>query len=1110
MREEGKNEEEVLMRQLFVSLCVLVMVGFSSMASAAVNARMLRYPDVSETHIAFVYAGDIWVVEKEGGVARRLSSPPGEEAFPRFSPDGVTIAFSGNYDGNLDVYTVASGGGEAKRITHHPEGDRLLDWTPDGSRLLFASRMTSGIGRTNQIWTVEAAGGFPTRLAIPYGEFGTLSPDGRTLAYQPASREFRTWKRYRGGLASEIWLFDLESGSARNLTANPANDALPMWHGDTLYFLSDRGQAMRSNIWSIDPATGETRQMTNFEDFDVHFPAIGPGEIVYEAGGSLYLMDLGSGESREVSVEVIIDEATLRPRTVAVGDAIESGDISPTGKRAVFEVRGEILTVPAEHGPVRNVTRSSSSRERYPAWSPDGDTLAYWSDQSGEWQMYLKAADGTGEEQKLTDFGPGYRFQPFWSPDAKTIAFIDEKQVIRLLDVSSGGLKEIDQLTLNSSFPALDGFEMNWSSDSRWLTYDKGLDSMVSAVFVYDTNAAELHQITSGFYGAAGPVFDAGGDFLFCLVDREFSPSYGDFFGTWVYANATRLAAIPLRADVESPIGPRSDDEAVEEDEDSKEEGTKDAEKDKADKDKDDDGAEEEDKTEPVEINFDGMESRMVLLPPEAGNFGRLASVEGKLLFVERPRTGSGEEKSVLKLWDFEAREAEDVLAGVGDFALSADGKKILVAVGETLAIVDPAPGQKMETPLRTSGMKVQVDPRAEWQQIFSDVWRTQRDFFYDPAMHGVDWERMRERYGALVDDAVTRWDVNFLIGELIGELNVSHSYRGGGDLEEARHGSVGLLGVDWERADDQWKIKKIIKAAAWEMEVRSPLDRTGIDVDEGDFVLAVNGLPLASYPNPWAAFEGLADQTVELTVNSTPTFDGSKSVLVETLSSESRLRYFAWVEGNRQRVAEATDGRVGYVFVPDTGVRGQSELVRQFFPQATTDGLIVDERFNGGGQWPDRFIELLDRHRTGYIHLRNGADIGLSGASSSGPTVMLINSWAGSGGDAFPYLFRREGLGPIIGTRTWGGLVGIAGAYGLMDGGIVTLPTLALYTPEGEWMLEGHGLEPDIEVMEDPAGLAKGVDSQLERAIAEVQRLLEADPIPEVIVPEPGDRTAK
>ena len=1090
------------MRSIIVSLCVVLM-GVASGVGAAVDARMLRFPDVSDTEIAFVYAGDIWVVEKTGGVARRLSSPPGEESFPRFSPDGTTIAFSGNYDGNIDVYTIPADGGTAHRVTHHPAPDRLLGWTPDGERLLFAGSMTSPSRRINQLWTVDAKGGLPTRLPVPYGEFGALSPDGKTLAYQPSSREFRTWKRYRGGLATEIWLFDLETLQSRNLTKNPANDSLPMWHGDTVYFLSDRGPKMRSNIWAIDTTTGETRQMTHFEDFDVHFPAIGPKDIVFEAGGSLYLMNLSTGDSAKVPVEVVTDEVTLRPRTVAVGDSIENGDISPTGKRAVFEARGELLTVPAEYGPIRNLTRSPGARDRFPAWSPDGTTIAYWSDADGEWQLYLRPADGTGEPKKLTDFGPGYRFHLFWSPDGKTLAFIDEKQVIRTIDVESGTLTEVDRLDFRSSFPALEAFEVSWSPDSRWLAFDRGIETLMSAVFVFDTREGDLHQVTEGFYNASSPVFGVGGEYLFCTVDREFSPSYGDFIGTWIYANATRIAAMPLRAEIGSPVGPRSDDEITDE-----EDVADDA--DTAAKDSED--AEASDKTgdhpEPVEIEFEGMEGRTVLLPIEAGNFGRMASIEGKLLFVEMPRTGAGEEGPVLKAWDFEKREASEVLTGVGDFALSVDGKKLLVAVGEQLAIVDAAPGQKIEKPLRTSEMKVEVDPRAEWREIFADVWRIERDLFYDPAMHGVDWNAMRRRYGALIEDAVTRWDVNYVLGELIGELNVSHSYRMGGDLEKPKRISTGLLGVDWERADGQWRIARIVRPADWEMKTRSPLDRPGVDVTEGEYVLAVNGRPIADDPDPWAAFDGL-EKTVELTVNDAPNFDGARTVLVETLGSEARLRHLEWIESNRRRVAEATDGRVGYVYVPDTGINGQSELFRQFVPQSTADGLIVDERFNAGGQWPDRFIELLDRPRTGYIHVRNGKDAALSRASRPGPTVMLINSWAGSGGDAFPYLFRRANLGPIIGTRTWGGLVGISGFYQLMDGGGVTVPTLALYTPEGEWMLEGHGLEPDIEVVEDPTALAGGVDPQLERAIAETLRLLEEHPIPEVVVPVPGDRTA-
>ncbi len=1097
------------MRFRFISCLVIVLLASAGFSAAGIDARMLRFPDVSDSQIAFVYAGDIWVVEKEGGVARRLSSPAGEETFPRFSPDGSTIAFSGNYDGNTDVYVVPAGGGEALRVTHHPEDDRFLDWTPNGDELLFASSMTSGTRRFSQIWRVPATGGMPQRLAVPYGEFGVISPDGRTLAYQPASRDFRTWKRYRGGLAPDIWLYDLEDKTAQNLTDNVANDSQPMWHAHTLYFLSDRGAGMRSNIWALELDSGATHQVTGFEDFDVRFPAIGPAEIVFEAGGALYLLDLASEAVREVAVEVVTDAATLRPRTVGVADLLSSGDISPSGKRAVFEARGDLFTVPAEHGPVRNITGSSAARERFPAWSPDGAELAYWSDQSGEWQLYFRPADGTGEARKLTDFGPGYRFQPYWSPNGETIAFIDNEQVIRLIDVESGTLTAVDTLLWNSSFPALDAFTMSWSSDSRWLAYDKALESQMTALFLFDSNSKELHQVTTGFYDTLGPVFDVEGDYLFCLVNREFSPSYSDFDGTWIYANATRLAAIPLRKDVASPLAPRSDEEEAEE-HDEEGDGEKDGE-DSDDADDAEEDGEDKDAEEPIEIDLDDFGSRMVLLPPEAGNYGRLASVEGKLLYVETPRTGVGEgAEPTLKMWDLEEREAKDVIAGVGDFALSADGEKILVAAGGSFAIIDPAPGQEMEKPLRTQEMKSVVDPRSEWRQIFDDVWRTERDFFYDPAMHGVDWQEMQERYGALIDDCVTRWDVNFVIGELIGELNVSHSYRGGGDLEAAARHQVGLLGVDWGRNEGQWQISRIVAPASWEMETRSPLDLPGVDVSEGDYVLAVNGRPLADAPNPWAGFQGLAGQTVELTVNAQPTFEDSRTVLVETMSNEGRLRNLEWIENNRRRVAEASNGRIGYVFVPDTGVNGQSELVRQFLPQATRDGLIVDERFNGGGQWPDRFIELLDRPRTGYIHLRNGNDPALSPHSRPGPTVMLVNSWAGSGGDAFPYLFRRAALGPIIGTRTWGGLVGIAGRYQLIDGGAVTLPTLALYTPESEWMLEGHGLEPDIEVLENPAALAKGIDPQLERAIAEVERLLAENPIQPTAPPVPGDRTAK
>jgi tricorn protease len=1083
-----------MQRYVRVALTLGIVMFVAGAAQAQINARLLRQPDVSATQIAFVYGGDIWIVAKEGGVAVRLSTPTGEESFPRFSPDGSLIGFTGNYDGNEDIYVIPVGGGEPVRVTHHPDEDRMLGWYPDGEAILFATGMSSEKERFSKLYRVSRNGGLPEVLPVPYGEFGAISPDGTTLAYMPLSREFRTWKRYRGGTAPEIWLFGLTDFKARNVTQNDANDSQPMWHGSTLYFLSDRGANLRANIWALDVNTGEVRQVTFFEEFDVHFPAIGPADMVFENGGRLYVMDLATETSKAVEIQVITDRASLRPRPVNVGKDVASGAISPSGKQAVLEARGEVFTLPAEHGVVRNLTRTSGIAERHPEWSPDGKSIAYFSDRSGEYELVIRPADGSGGEQVLTSLGAGYRYTPMWSPDSSKIVFIDNLQVIHLLDVATRKVTEIDHGRWMTQGP-LARFSVSWSSDSRWIAYSRGLDNRQSAVFLYDTVAAESHQVTAGFVDCSGPVFDPEGKYLYYLSDRSFQPSYSAFDPTWIYANPTNLVAVPLRKDVASPLAPRNDVEGAdagdadqaEKKEENKASGDADSKTGK--------GSDTAQKKEPVVIDLEGFEARAVVLPPDAGNYSDLAAVKGKLLYSRHPRTGSDGESSPLLYWDLEDREEKTILDNADGFEVSADGKKLLVVAGGSFAIIDVAAAQKMDKPLATGSMEMTLVPPEEWRQIFTEAWRLERDFFYDPNMHGVDWPLMRDRYGALLDDVVSRWDLNFLIGELIGELNTSHSYRGGGDTEKAASRGVGLLGVDWELADGAYRIKRIITAAPWDTETRSPLAEPGVDVAEGDWVLAVNGVPIDVTRDPWAAFEGLAATTVVLTVNDKPTMAGAREVLIETLSSEARLRNLAWIESNRKTVEEATNGRVGYVYVPSTGIDGQTELYRMFRAQYHMDGLIVDERFNNGGQIPDRFVELLNRPLYNFWAVRSGIDPQTPAISHTGPTAMLINAWSGSGGDAFPYYFRAAGLGPLIGTRTWGGLIGYSGCPALIDGGRLTVPTFSFYNLDGVWDVEGHGVDPDIEVVDDPSLMVDGGDPQLERAIDEVMKALELHP---------------
>jgi tricorn protease len=707
-------EERKMKKTVFVFLTTLIMLVASSLLYSQVNARMLRYPDVSATHICFVYAGDIWVVPKEGGTAFRLSSPRGEEMFPRFSPDGGKIAFSGNYDGNTDIYLVPSMGGELQRLTHHGMTDLMIDWYPDGEAILFVSSMESGRQRYRQFYRVAKNGGLAEKLPVPYGEFGSLSPDGKILAYMPISRDFRTWKRYRGGMAPDIWLFDLNQIKAKNMTDNPANDSQPMWHGKTLYFLSDRGPNQRHNIWAIDLESEEARQITNFEDFDIHFPALGPSEIVFEAGGKLYLLDLETENQTQVEINLVTDQITLKPHKVNVSKLVQNAEISPQGKRALFEARGEVFSVPAEHGVIRNLTTSPGVAERFPSWSPDGKHIAYWSDRSGEYELTICSAHDGSQEQKLTSYGPGYRYHIYWSPDSQKIAFIDKSMTIYIYNKETQKTIKVDQ-GLWKYEGSLQNFKPGWSPDSRWLAYSRAEVNRNDNIYLYDTNKNERQQVTSSYYDDSQPVFDPEGKYLYFLSNRTFDPIYGDTDNSFLYANTTNIVAVSLKPDIPSPLAPRNDEEGLKKEEDQNKEKNQNKDKNKE---------KEPDKKEvkPVEITVEDFESRLVVLPPKPGNYNNIQATEGKILYQRFPRTGSGEEARSLVYYDLKEREEKTILSDVDGYRLSADGKKLLVWKKQSAAIVDVAPDQKMEKPLQTGELEMMVDPRAEWRQIFSKM----------------------------------------------------------------------------------------------------------------------------------------------------------------------------------------------------------------------------------------------------------------------------------------------------------------------------------------------------------------------------------------------------
>ena len=1090
------------MKKLILLFCGLFLISTSH---AQISAKLMRYMDVSDTQITFVYGGDIWVMPKSGGTAIQVTHSPGEESWPRFSPDGKSIAYNASYNGNVDIYVMPTLGGVPTRLTYQSHSDRMVDWHPDGKRILFASNRESGQQRFRQFYLVSKDGGNPEKLKVPYGELASYSPDGNFLAYITKITENYPFKRYRGGLASDIIIYDLRNNSAENITNNHANDGKPAWAGDKVYFLSDQAKNMRLNIWVYDTQTKTTSQVTQFNDFDISFLSAGPRELVFEAGGLLYPMDLNSQQYKPVSVNVVSDLSAEMVRSKDVSKSIRNMTAGPEGKRIVFEARGELFNVPALDGYVINMTQSSGAFDHDPAWSPDGKQIAYWSDRSGEYEIYLQASDGTSEPKKLTNRKMGFGYALFWSPNSKKLAFIDETNNISVVDAESGKVTTAGNTHWNVGHGGRFRYPISWSPDSKWIAFNQGMENANNAIFLYDVENGTSHQATSSFYEDSYPVFSADGKYLFYLTNRSLSANYSDMDGTWIYPNSTQIASLSLTKDTPSLLKPKNDEFKKEEKKEKEDDDEKDEKGDKEEK-------KSEEETPEVIIDFDNLEARLVLLPPKAGNIAALMPFKDKLVYLRRPNTGSEESSSSLIFYDFEKREEETILSDVNSAKVTADGKSLIVSSKEKYGIIKPEAKQKIEKPIPTDGLVMELVPREEWQQIFTDTWRRHRDFFYDPNMHQVDWKNLRQRYGALIEDARTRWDVRFIQSNLAAELSAGHTYTRGGDVESVSQLVTGFLGIDWEMNNDMYRIKRIVTPAVWDTEVRSPFDMPGVDVQVGDYILSVNGVALDIKKDPYAAFEGLSGKTVYLAVSRTGKKEESKNHVIKCLTQreEMNLRYLEWIENNRKMVDKLSDGQLGYVYMSNTGSRGQLELVRMYYGQLDKKGFIIDERFNGGGQLADRFLELMQRPVVYNLHWRHGRDHTWPIKTNTGPIGMLINGWAGSGGDGLPWAFQELKAGPIVGERTLGILVGPATGHRLIDGGSITVPGARLYDNDGHWFWEGEGVTPDFKVWDDPNILVQGKDPQIEKVVEEVLKLLKTNPPMMTPAPPLEDRTAK
>ena len=1094
-------------RLSFSTLALSLFIAQSMQA----DTRLLRFPDIHGDKVVFTYGGDLWTAPASGGSANRLTAHPGMELFAKFSPDGKWIAFTGQYDGDEQVYVMPAAGGVPRQLTYYPAkgpfaprwgyDNQVYGWTNDGKRVLFRSHRDGWSTPLSRLFTVSMEGGPAEPLPMPESGAGSYSPGGNKMVYSPRARDFRTEKRYAGGQANQLYIFDTETFEAKLITDSPRANRDPMWVGDTIFFNSDRDG--KFNLYGYTISSGKTTQITHFKDWDVRWPSTDrERRIVYERNGGLEAYDIKSRKATPISITVPDDGIARRPSRVPVSNMIESANLSPKGERVVFAARGDIFSVPAEKGPTRNLSPSSGAHDKWPSWSPDGTQIAFISDASGEEEIWLSPQDGSKKPEKLTSGGKAMRYQLEWSPDGKKIAFSDKDGKLYIVTVADKSVQQI----ADSKMGQIRDYE--WAPKGTFLAFSMRDKNLVTGLYIWSGKDSKVRLVTDRYFDAHSPAWDPDGNYLYFLSTREFAPMISGAEFNFATTRDHGIFAIALRKDVKHPFPPQSDEVTI-----AKEDVKPDAPKPdvnkpeppKPDNPKPDPAKPEAAKAKPpadMNIDFEGIERRVARVPVDAANYQSLSAKNGHLIYINGPIFYYGRQpdsRPQLKIYSFKDRKETTLLDEVAGAALSHDGNKMLVRQQAGWFLMDATPtGAASKKPVSTAGMFVDRVPAEEWAQIFDEVWRRYRDFFYAPNMHGFDWEALKKEYRPLLEYVAHRSDLNYVISEMIAELTVQHAYIEGGDFQIPPRPRVALPGarLELDKQSNRFKIAKIFEGQNEEEIYRSPLTEIGVDAKVGDYVLAVNGQELTGKDDPYRFLRNVADNPVALTLNSKPSMEGSRIVNYRPITDETNLIYLDWVAANRKRVEEATGGKVGYIHVPDMGGPGIREFIKWYYPQIRREGMIVDVRGNGGGNVSRMLIERLRRKLLAAQFSRTVDDPNTyPDAVFNGPMVCLLNENSSSDGDIFPAMFKEAGLGPLIGKRSWGGVVGITNHGQLIDGGSVNVPEFGFANTKGEWIIEGHGVDPDIVVENDPRSVIQGKDPQLERGIAEVVTRMKAAP---------------